>query len=113
MMKKISLPPPANSQFSPVPQFFLGVHSRDDLYIYNCVWGVLCVCDLAHRSQQSKFMWFLSEGVQFLLGLVFVFLSKTGGKVMLRFSEIREGESGLSQGQAIRNFLNHLALVGL
>lgn len=78
-----------------------------------CVGGgrCVCVCDLAHTSQQSKFMWFLSEGVQFLLGLGFVFLS--GGKLMLCFSEIREGESGLSQGQAIRNFLNHLALVGL
>ena len=73
----------------------------------------MCVCerDLAHKSQQSKFLWFLSEGVWFLVGLVFVFLS--GGKVMLCFSEIREGESGLSRSQAIRDFLKHLALVGL
>ena len=78
--------------------------------IYNC--GVcVCVCDLAHRSPQSKFLWFLSEGVQFLIGLVFAFLS--GGKVMLCFSEIREGESGLSRSQAIHDFLKHLALVGL
>lgn len=86
---------------------FLGAHSRDDLCIYNSV--CVCVCVIDHRSQQSKFLWFLFEGVQFLVGLVFVFLF--GGEVIL--CEIRESESELSQSWAISDFPKHLALVGL
>lgn len=85
---------------------FLGL-IPEMIYAYTTL--CVCVCVIDHRSQQSKFLWFLFEGVQFLVGLVFVFLF--GGEVIL--CEIRESESELSQSWAISDFPKHLALVGL